>query len=269
MNIFSIAGSIWRHKWAAIPVIVLTVIAMAYVSVGKPPSYSAKAYMLLENSPVVAEPAVNKDGGPPVGYNPVASLENLTQVGDVLSQMVSTPAEEAKLTRKGAAPGYLVTPDNSLETPPILDIKGVGSTPRQAIISTTLIASEIQVQLYQLQVTQNVNKPYLITSVEYVKPTTAAKAASSLQPAIVVLVAGLIVLLVAVSMSQSIQERRTQKRKSRLPSSGDGSVAEGSAESSSATDDSSEPVALDQVQYSAWPGKNGLAYNPNIEGSSS
>jgi uncharacterized protein involved in exopolysaccharide biosynthesis len=269
MNIFSIVGSIWRHKWAAIPVIVLTAIAMAYVSVGKPPSYSAKAYMLLENSPVVAEPTVNKDGGPPVGYNPVASLQNLTQVGDVLSQMVTTPAEEAKLTKKGAAPGYLVTPDNSLETPPILDITGVGSTPRQAISSTTLIANEIQVQLYQLQVSQNVNKPYLITSVEYVKPTIAAKASSSLQPAIVVLVAGLIVLLVAVSMSQSIQERRTLKRKSRLSSSSHASVAEGSAGSSSAADDSSGPVALDQVQYSAWPGKNGLAYNPNTEGSSS
>jgi uncharacterized protein involved in exopolysaccharide biosynthesis len=240
MNIFSIARSIWRHKWAAIPVIVLTVIAMAYVSVGKPPSYSAKAYMLLENSPVVAEPTVNKDGGPPVGYNPVASLENLTQVGDVLSQMVSTPAEEAKLTKKGAASGYLVTPDNSLETPPILDITGVGSSPREAISSAQLIANEIQLQLYQLQVAQHVNKPYLITSVEYVKPTTAAKSASSLQPTIVVLVAGLLLLLVAVSASQSLQERRTLKRRSKLPSSGDRSVAEGSREpqagSSSATD---------------------------------
>ena len=156
MNIFSIARSIWRHKWAAIPVIVLTVIAMAYVSVGKPVSYSAKAYMLLENAPLVTQ-TVNKDGGPPVGYNPVASLENLTQVGDVLSQMVTTPAEKAKIESKGAGAGYLVAPDNSLETPPILDITGVGSSPQQAIRSTQLISNEIQLQLYQLQVSQNVN----------------------------------------------------------------------------------------------------------------
>jgi hypothetical protein len=255
MNIFSIVRSIWRHKWAAIPVIVLTVIAMAYVSVGKPVSYSAKAYMLLENAPLVTQ-TVNKDGGPPVGYNPVASLENLTQVGDVLSQMVTTPAEEAKIEKKGAGAGYLVVPDNSLETPPILDITGVGSSPQQAIRSTQLISTEIQLQLYQLQVSQNVNKPYLIQSVEYVKPTTAAKSATRLQPAIVVLVVGLIVLLVAVSASQSIQLRRMLKRRSKLRAAGEGPVAEG-----------------DREQYPptvpSGAGLNGLAYSPNTEGSSS
>jgi hypothetical protein len=265
MNIFSIVSSIRRHKWAAIPVIVLTVIAMAYVSVGKPVSYSAKAYMLLENAPLVTQ-TVNKDGGPPVGYNPVASLENLTQVGDVVAQMVTTPAEEAKIEKKGAGAGYLVVPDNSLETPPILDITGVGSSPQQAIRSTQLIYSEIQLQLYQLQVSQNVNKPYLIQSVEYVKPTTAAKSATKLQPAIAVLVAGLIVLLVAVSASQSIQQRRMLKRRAKLRAARQGPVTEEPA--------AEEPVAEgDREQYSptapSGAGLNGLAYSSDTEGSSS
>jgi len=234
MNIFSIARSIWRHKWAAIPVIVLTAIAMAYVSMGKAPTYSAKAFILLENAPVVAQPTVNKDGGPPVGYNPVASLENLTQVGVVLSQVVTTPTEEAKLAKEGVAPGYLVTPDNSLETPPIVDITGVGSSPKQAISSAQLISNEIQQQLYQLQVTQGVNKPYLITSIEYAKPTTATKSASKVQPAIVVLVAGLFVLLVTVSTSQSIQERRALRRSSALRAAGDAAAAGGNRDAPAA-----------------------------------
>jgi uncharacterized protein involved in exopolysaccharide biosynthesis len=245
MNIFSIAGSLWRHKWATIPVIVLTVIAMGYVVVGRPSTYASKANVLLENAPLVTQ-TVNKNGTLPTGYNPLASLENLVQVADVLSQVAAAPAEEAKLVNEGAAPGYSVSPDNSLETPPILDIVGVGNSPQQAINSTQLVATDIQQQLLQLQEAQGVNKTFLITSIEYVKPTSAAKSASShLRSAIVVLVAGLLVLLVAISVSQSIEERRrTPKRKP----GGDGPVAEGGREpqagSSSAADGRPVPAEL-------------------------
>jgi hypothetical protein len=241
MNIFSIAGSLWRHKWATIPVIVLTVLAMGYVLVGRSSTYSSKAYVLLENAPAVTQ-TVNKDGALPTGYNPLASLQNLVQVADVLSQMVTAPAEETKLVNEGAAPGYEVSSDNSLETPPVVDIVGVGNSPQQAINSAQLVATDIEAQLYSLQTSQNVSKTFLITSVEYVKPTFAAKSASShLRSAIVVLVAGLLVLLVAISVSQSIEERRgTRKRQSQPLSSGDASAVDEEpkpqAESSSVVD---------------------------------
>lgn len=212
MNLFAIAGSFRRHKWAVIPVIILTVIAIIYVVAARPSTYASNASLLLENPP--AAPSIGQiDQDPKLAQvnanNPLASLQNLVQVADVLSQFETSPAETQKLEQEGASPGYQVTPDSSLETPPVIDITGVGANPQAAIQSAQMVAEDIEQELYHLQVEQHVNKSYLITSIEYVKPTTATSSSSSkLRSAAVVLVIGLILLLVTVSMSQSHEERR-------------------------------------------------------------
>ena len=219
MNVFAIVGSFRRHKWAAAPVIILTVIAMIYVIAVRPSTYVSNADVLLENPP--AAPSIGQINVDPKlakvnANNPLASLQNLVQVADVLSQMATSPAETSKLEQDGVNPGYQVSPDSSLETPPIIDITGVGATPQAAIQSAQVVASDIQQQLYQLQVEQHVNRAYLVTSVEYVKPTTAMSSSSSkLRSAVAVLAIGLILLLIAVSVSQSVEER---KRSSKAPS---------------------------------------------------
>ena len=210
MNLLEIAGSFRRHKWATIPVIVLTAIAAVYVLVVKPPTYASKAYVLLENPPNSGQvhvgpqqPAVNSN-------NPLASLQNLVQVADVLSQMVTSPAETQQLEQEGASAGYQVTPDSSLEIPPAIDITGVGASPQAAIQSAQLVVNAVMQELTQLQVAQHVNKTYMITSIEYVKPTMAtASSKSKLRSAAVMLAICLILLLVTVS---SVPEPPAEKK---------------------------------------------------------
>ena len=209
MNLFAIAGSFRRHKWATIPVIVLTAIAVMYIIALKPPTYAAKAYVLLENPPNVGQIHVDPKLPPINSNNPLASLENLAQVADVLSEVVTSPAETQQLEQEGASQGYQLTPDSSLGTPPAIDITGAGSSPQAAIQSAQLVANAVMQELNQLQVAQHVNKMYMITSIEYVKPTKAtASSKSKIRSAVIVLAIGLIVLLVTVSVSQSAQQRR-------------------------------------------------------------
>jgi hypothetical protein len=212
MNLYAIAGSFRRHKLATIPVIVLTLIAMFYIVAVRPATFASSADVLLENppnAPSTGQIDVNPKLAQVNANNPLASLGNLVQVADVLSQVETSPADTVKLEREGVSPGFEVVPDSSLETPPVIDITGVGTTPQAAIQSTQLVATDIQQQLYQLQVEQHANKAYLITSVEYVRPTIATSSSSSkLRSAVEVLVIGLILLLVTVTVSQSISEKR-------------------------------------------------------------
>ena len=223
MDLFAIARSFRRHKWATLPVIILTAIAVIYVVAAKPTTYASNADVLLENPP--AAPSIGQiDVDPKVAKvnanNPLASLQNLVQVADVLSQMEASPAETKKLEQEGASPGYQVAPDSSLETPPVIDITGVGANSQEAIRSAQVIAGDIQQELYQLQVEQHVNKSYLITSVRCSKPTTVTSSSSSkIRSTVVVLVLGLILLLVTVSVSQSIEARRKASKTQRERSS--------------------------------------------------
>src|ERR1700745_3289806 len=114
MDLFAIAGSLWRHKWATIPVIILTAIVMIYVAAGRPATYAPKAYVLLESPPAVGAISTSPKDAPVNSNNPLASLNNLVQVADVLCQVVTSPAETQKLEQEGASPGYQVAPDSSL-----------------------------------------------------------------------------------------------------------------------------------------------------------
>jgi uncharacterized protein involved in exopolysaccharide biosynthesis len=210
MNLFAIAGSFRRYKWSTIPVVLLTVFGLIYILAVQPPSYASKAFVLLENPPNVGQVHLST---PVDSNNPLASLENLVQVADVLSQIVTSPAETQELEQKGASAGYLVAPDSSLETPPAIDITGVGPTPQAAITSAQLVADAVKQELNQLQAAQHVNKTYLITSIEYVTPTSATSSSKSkIRSAAVVLAIGVILLLVAVSVAQSAQERRKRAK---------------------------------------------------------
>ena len=219
MNLFTIAGSLWRHKWAALPVILLTAAAMIYTVALKPAAYQATAFVLLESPPQ----------GPTIGQieldpklaridanNALASVGNLTQVADVLAQMAGSPVSTALLRQEGAIAGYSVAPDSSVDTPPVIDVVGVGPTPAKAIRSTQLVVNDIQQELYHLQAEQRINKSYFIPSIEYVRPTTATSSSSSkVRSAAVIAIIGLLLLLVVVSVAQSVEERRGQARHQR------------------------------------------------------
>jgi uncharacterized protein involved in exopolysaccharide biosynthesis len=47
MDFFSIFGTLWRHKWVSIPLVLLTLLGMGYVLALRPPTYQAKADILL------------------------------------------------------------------------------------------------------------------------------------------------------------------------------------------------------------------------------
>jgi uncharacterized membrane protein YGL010W len=211
MDLFAIGETLWRHKRVSIPLILLTVLGMLYILAIKAPTYEAKASLLLTNSP--APPTamqIAQDPSLARVNNPYASLGNLVYLADVLTEVVAAPAAKQALVKAGASE-YQIAVDDSDQTyiPPAIDITGTALRAHVAIRTTQLVASAITRELYQLQADQHVQSKVMIAAVEYITPTSATKSsAEKLQTAIGIAVIGLILLLVAVSAAQGLEERK-------------------------------------------------------------
>lgn len=224
MNLFAIGGSLWQHKRASIPVILLTILGLCYILAVKPLTYESRAEILLTSPPelptssqIEADPRLAHISA----YNPFASLGDLVQVADVLIEMVGAPGAQEALVRAGASPQYQVALDTSLQTPPAIEVTGMATNASAAIQSAGLVANLVSQDLYQIQARQNVPRRYMISAIEYIKPTFATTALSGkLRTMIEVIALGFIVLLVAVSASQALDQRqKSRHRRSRSSSS--------------------------------------------------
>jgi hypothetical protein len=116
------------------------------------------------------------------------------------------------VVNEGASPKYTAALSPSLDNPPVINVTGTASTASAAIKSAQLVAQAVGQDLYQMQAAQHVNPRYMITSTELVKPTTASASSSSkLRTLIGFLALGLILLLIAVSIAQSLENRRRDR----------------------------------------------------------
>jgi capsular polysaccharide biosynthesis protein len=213
MDLFSLLGTLWRHKWVSIPVVLLTLAGMGYVLALRPPTYEAKADILLTNPPAAPTAfQISQDPSLAKMNNPLANLASLTYVAEVLINSVTAPAAKAELTQAGAS-GYQVVLDNASQSnvPPAIDVVATGRKPRPAMRSAQLVATAISSELHQLQASQNVRNNDMITAVEYVTPSSATKSSGKLETAAGVAAIGLILLLVTVSMAQGREEQKNRR----------------------------------------------------------
>jgi Chain length determinant protein len=212
MDLFAIGRSLWRHKRATIPVLLITMVGMYYIMAVKPPAYQSRADILLTNPPgpptkeqIAADPSLAHVST----YNPFVSLENLVQVADVLIEMVGSPVAKQALVQAGANPQYQVSLDTSLQTPPAIEVTGVAPTARAAIQSAQIVANLVSQDLYQIQARKNVDRHYMISSIEYVTPTSATTTLSGKARTLIEVIAlGFMLLLVTVSVSQALEQRK-------------------------------------------------------------
>jgi capsular polysaccharide biosynthesis protein len=217
MDLFAIYGTVWRHRIVAIPIILITLIGMVYVVKIKAPTYQATASVLLANPPgppTAAQVAANPSLAKINTSNPYLSYGDLVTVSDVVIDVVNSPAVAQSLASQGANTKYTVTNAPLLNDPPIIAITDSGPTPAAAEQSTQLVAQQTIKSLRQMQADKNVNPYYMITGTEVVKPTTATSSSSSkLRTAVAVLAIGLIVLLIAISAAQALENRRGSRRR--------------------------------------------------------
>jgi hypothetical protein len=220
MDLASIIATVWRHKLATIPVIMLTLLGAFYVFAIKAPVYEASAGVLLVAPPaapsaaqIAADPALaNVDAS-----NPYLSYGDFVVAADAVISQLSSPSGQHALIQAGADPRYQVALSTAAGDPPIVMITGVGRSAQEAIKSAELVTAAVSTDLRQLQQALHVNSKYMITADDFLQPTKAQTSVSSkLRTLIAVFAIGAILLLIAVSVSQTVQRRRDNSPGNRM-----------------------------------------------------
>ena len=210
MDLISIVRSLWRHKLAAAPVVLLTVIGAFYIMAVKAPVYQASSSILLLNppgQPTAAEIAANHKLAKIDANNPYVNFNDMAVVADAVINVVSSDASAQALVSAGANPNYTAELSSDFGTPPIIEFTGTGSSAQEAIRSATLVTSAAEADLYQMQKSEGVNPLYMIKATELVRPTQAQTASSGkLRTLIAVLGVGALLLFIVVSVDRCSRE---------------------------------------------------------------
>jgi capsular polysaccharide biosynthesis protein len=215
MDLLDIVGAVWRRKFLAIPVILLTAIGALYFLKIKPPVYQASASLLIitPQPPTAAQMAanpklrrINKD-------NPYIDYGNLEIVGDAVIQLVTSPASWPALANAGVNPKYTMSLSTDVGDPPIIEITGSGSTEQAAINSAAVLSQTAATDLNKLQKQQGVSTVYMLQAAQLVRPTQAVRSNSGkLRSVIGVLGLGTLFLFLVISVSDAVDKRRAKSR---------------------------------------------------------
>lgn len=217
MDLISIFQAVWRRKLIASVIILITLAGAFYELKVKPPVYQASSSFLLVNppaGPTTAQIALNPKLAKIDPNNSFANFGNLDLVADVVIDLVTAPSAQQSLVQAGADPRYQVALANDFDSPPIIEITGIGASAQEAIRSADLVTTAAMTDLYQMQKSQDISNFYLIKSIQVVQPREAQKTESGkLRTLIVILALGMLMLFLAVSTMDAIEKRRTDRRR--------------------------------------------------------
>jgi hypothetical protein len=196
-------------------VLLIVLLGVAYVLVVKAPIYQAKSSYVLLPPPTPTPDQVTHDPAlKGVKWNnPFAGYGNLSTVIDLLTQVLTSPAERQMLKKQGVTGSYTVA---SLTTAsgnePIVQITAEGPSAAVATKSAVLVGKAFNTQLANIQASQGTRKQYWIGSLELSRPDRAEEQESSkLRDLIGVIAIGVILLFVVVSTMNAREERKRQR----------------------------------------------------------
>jgi hypothetical protein len=218
MDLLMIARKIWKYKLVTLPVIGVTLVVGAYSYFAKESVYEASASYVLINPPdpptdqqIAARPALGQINAD----NPYTRFSDQSLVVQVLARATSSESAREALTKAGADDRYKVEPGGEFGySTPIVEITGVGSSPKEAIRSTELVGDAVTRELDRMQRVRGVDPSYTIKA-QLVDAADDAelKASGRLRVLIAVLAVGAVLLFVVVSVGDALTTLRTERMK--------------------------------------------------------
>jgi hypothetical protein len=217
MDLLMIVRKIWRYRLVTLPVILLTLFGGAYVVVAKDSVYEASASYVLINPPppptaeeIARRPALGRINAD----NPYTRFTDESVVVQVLASTVSSESAQQALMEAGGDDRYTVEPGAEFGySSPIVDITGVGSSPKAAIRTAEAVGNAVIKELERMQQARGIDPGYQIKTQLVNAPDDAKlKAADQIRVLVVVLALGAVLLFVVVSVGDAVTMLRAERR---------------------------------------------------------
>jgi len=215
MTPVSVLKILWRHKVSMITVLVLTLVAAAYVFFYAPRSYMASTVYVLVTPrvPTVEEMRTDPALATANSDNPYLRSADSSLITQVMATKLSSTDVVDSLKATGLSPDYTVTLPATTGAGQLVRMEATGSSPQSAITSVEALGQRLVTTLRDAQKVNGADDRYLFTALQIDPPSKATEQFSSrLRSMIVVLIGGVILLFGAVSIARMLEASRAAKK---------------------------------------------------------
>lgn len=215
MDPVAVIKTLWRYKIFVLPVLLLTAVAAVYMFSYAPRTYEARTTYAIVAPQVPTAEQIEKD--PALGLlntdNPYLRSADTSLVAQVAVTRLNDVATGDFLAEQGLSTDYKVErPSDAF----LIDISGISDDKAQAISTAKALGERLEQDLRTIQAINGASDRYLFTALVVASPEKATEQFSSrLRSVIVVVVAGLVLTLGAVSLARAVETTRNRERKSK------------------------------------------------------
>lgn len=217
MDPIQVMRTVWRHRLMALPVIVLTLVAVVYVAKWGPRSFESTAsYVLISpRAPSTAEILKDPSLADVSADNPYlrTSSDPALAAQVVISTMNSERTVQA-LADQGIPTEYSAQPGSGSGGSSIITFTATAGTAEQSLKAMDFLGSQLLSILKDVQTANGADDRYLISAIEVDASEHAVEKVSSRLRTIVVVATGGLVLLFAVMSLAQARENSARRRRS-------------------------------------------------------
>jgi len=215
MDPVSVLKTLWRHKLVMFPVLLITLVAGAYIFFLAPRTYSSTATYALVNPKVPSAEAILKD--PALSKlnadNPYLRSSDNSLLTQVLITKLGSAETVSTMHSEGHSADFTVAPTSAFGAAQLIQITATGSSPAQAETTASALGDLLVTQLRTVQKINGADDLYLFTPLQVEPPSQAKEQFSSrLRSLIMVGAGGVILLFSAVSVARALESSRQKRR---------------------------------------------------------
>lgn len=214
MDPISVLRTLWRHKWAALPMALLTILACVYVMFFAQRTYEATmTYALLSPKlPTEAELQAKPELGAINGDNPYLRSGDRALLAQVLITKLGAQETAQQLKSQGLGGEYTVGQSLSSGSGMLLQLSASGNSPGQAVDTAMELGRRLNATLHQVQIINGADDSYLYSALAIDGPGQGSEIFTSrLRTLIIVVVAGALLVFVSVSVARSVELARARR----------------------------------------------------------
>ncbi|TQS91531.1 chain-length determining protein [Arthrobacter sp. TS-15] len=218
MDPIAVLKTLWHHKVFVLPVLFLTAFAAVYMYSYAPRSYEALTTYAIVNPKIPSSQEIEKD--PALGAlntdNPYLRSADSSLITQVITTRLNDASTSEALDKAGLATDYKVERPSAAF---LVEISAVSDSEDIALDTVRALGTRLEQELHTIQTVNGASDRYLFTSLVVAVPDKATEQFSSrLRSLIVVVVAGLVLTLGAVSLARSVESARERARTERTTS---------------------------------------------------
>jgi capsular polysaccharide biosynthesis protein len=208
MDPLSLMKVLWKHRWLALPAVVLVIAMAGYVVFFGPRTYESSATYVVVNPdmPSDREMQLDKRLGKLNSDNPYLRGTESGLIVKVLVAKMSAQSTQLDLEAAGLSTDYTVA--QSAESTMTVVISAFANTPERAVATRQWLLDDLDRQLHDLQKVNGADDRYLFTALPVdVTSEPVEKVSSRLRSLIVTLGVGAILVMGVTSVAQALDRR--------------------------------------------------------------